>query len=251
MKLVASFSKINKYFWNLIFHSFQCFIILPNKYFRSRNDPRLTGCTISIASIKISTWTISCKSTWRFTGDKPNVKRENWQTKGCEWKWSESVGEDGVIEEERRDSERTFSSLPMKMDGSPPSLSPCCWEVIDGLQESKVTETKVLLPLCALCVSSPSVKVFGRDSGRGRVLIWTLTATHTPVPTQAWRDPSIIAVKHGGRAWVCVCVGLAIYCYMDMLIALAPTMPVGSGGYHWTINLHPHSCSITPYFPLS
>lgn len=57
-----------------------------------------------------------------------------------------------MIGEERRDSERTLSSLPMKMDGSPPSLSQCCWEVIDGLWESKVTETKLWLPLCPLCV---------------------------------------------------------------------------------------------------
>lgn len=57
-----------------------------------------------------------------------------------------------MIREERRDSERTFSSPPMKMDGSPPSLSQCCWEVIDGLREPKVTETKLASTVCALCV---------------------------------------------------------------------------------------------------
>lgn len=57
-----------------------------------------------------------------------------------------------MIGVERRDSERTFSSPPMKMDGSPPSLSQCCWEVIDGLREPKVTETKLASTVCALCV---------------------------------------------------------------------------------------------------
>lgn len=78
---------------------------------------------------------------------------------------SESAAEDGVMVAKKRDSERTFSSLSMKMDGGPPSLFLCYWEVIDGLQKSKVTETKLGLPLSSLCVLPFSQGVWGGLGG--------------------------------------------------------------------------------------